>query len=374
MSSRAGTGLDHAVTDLYADLRLSPMLRKLLGHSRRLVDAVAGSISVIDTRAGRYSKLAEVGVACQLGRTFSLDEGATGQAVARRRPVVIEDYGEVHSGHLPPGHPANRGAVAAVPIWWRGDVIGVNVAFAGRPRRFTSEEIDALDVLTQTAAGAMITAGTQDPSLARLIREHSYRGQEASGARTVVTEVGAVRPLSAAVADAALDIVASAERAAARRGPQPRLHVALVYRPDGLRLLVQDETGPLGEVAAPPLLPGDGRWHELLAVAGGAADVERVPGWGTLLRADIPYAPPAQPVEPPPEPSPLTRRESEVLVLLGRGLADREIAEELVLSPKTVEKHVGAVLRKTRTGSRTAAVMQALRSGWLRDEDTPGGR
>lgn len=43
------------------------------------------------------------------------------------------------------------------------------------------------------------------------------------------------------------------------------------------------------------------------------------------------------------------------------------MAEELLISPKTVEKHVGAVLRKTGTASRTAAVMCALERGWLSD-------
>jgi hypothetical protein len=57
--------------------------------------------------------------------------------------------------------------------------------------------------------------------------------------------------------------------------------------------------------------------------------------------------------------------------LLARGLSDRSIAHELLISPKTVEKHVGAVLRKTGTSSRTAAVMCALERNWL-DEGTHG--
>ena len=71
---------------------------------------------------------------------------------------MIDEYSAIAGRHLLPDHPANRGSVAAVPIWWRGEVIGVNVAFAGRRQRFTTAQIDRLEVLTQTAAGAILRA------------------------------------------------------------------------------------------------------------------------------------------------------------------------------------------------------------------------
>lgn len=48
----------------------------------------------------------------------------------------------------------------------------------------------------------------------------------------------------------------------------------------------------------------------------------------------------------------LTSREQEVCALLERGLSDKAIAAQLVISTKTVEKHVSAVLRKMRVRSR----------------------
>ena len=159
-----------AVADLYADLRVDPLLRRLLTHSRGLLGTVAGSVSVVDAARGHYNQIAENGVACRLGQSFPLDEGATGQAVARRRPVIIDDYSGLR-GHLPPDHPASKGAAAAVPLWWRGEVIGVNVAFAGRRRRFTTAEVDALELLTQSVAAAVVKAGAAVPALAGLLRE-----------------------------------------------------------------------------------------------------------------------------------------------------------------------------------------------------------
>ncbi|MBX9245632.1 hypothetical protein ICW40_12550 [Actinotalea ferrariae] len=257
-------------------------------------------------------------------------------------------------------------------MWWRGEVIGVNVAFAGRSRRFTAADVDALEVLTQSAAGAIVTAGRGEPSLARVIRDHARADGDPPGSRRVVTEVGDVRPVSREVTDTAVGLVVDADRAVGRGGSAPRLHVAIVHRPDGLRLLVHQEgvgDGPRGTAVV---------WHELRAVVEGGADVAEVPGWGTLLRADIPYGPAArtasEPRRSPAPTSPLTAREAEVLGWLAHGLGDREIADRLVLSRRTVEKHVAAVLRKTGTGSRTAAVVRALESGWLpAPGDTSGG-
>lgn len=243
------------------DGAVAGLLHRLIAASGSALDAAAGSVSIVDRSRDRYAKLAESGTACQLGRSFPLDEGVTGRAVARRRPVVLSSYGEIGVGHLPVGEAAHAGAVVAVPIWWRGDVVGVNVVFACRPRRFTVAEIDELELLTQAAVPGLVRAGVDEPSLVHLIR------RDADG------------------------------------DPSPD--------------------------------PSVGR---------GAADAAG---------------------------SPLTRREQETVALLARGLSNQQVASALVLSPKTVEKHVAGVLRKTGTSSRTAAVMAALARGWL---PRPGDR
>ena len=51
-------------------------------------------------------------------------------------------------------------------------------------------------------------------------------------------------------------------------------------------------------------------------------------------------------------PSTLTRREREIALLVARGLSNRGVAEELVISPATVARHVTNILTKLGFSSR----------------------
>ena len=64
-----------------------------------------------------------------------------------------------------------------------------------------------------------------------------------------------------------------------------------------------------------------------------------------------------------------TERELEVLGLAAKGLSNREIADHLCLSSRTIQAHLGTIFAKMDVGSRTEAVVQALRNGWLTLED-----
>jgi DNA-binding NarL/FixJ family response regulator len=55
----------------------------------------------------------------------------------------------------------------------------------------------------------------------------------------------------------------------------------------------------------------------------------------------------------------------EVLKLAARGKSNKEIAEELVLSVRTVEAHLGNIFNKLGVGSRTEAIIHALKKGWV---------
>jgi NarL family two-component system response regulator LiaR len=66
----------------------------------------------------------------------------------------------------------------------------------------------------------------------------------------------------------------------------------------------------------------------------------------------------------------LTKREMEVLKLAAQGLTNREIAGRLTISVRTVQGHLSHIFSKLGVGSRTEAVLYALREGRLTLEDT----
>lgn len=67
---------------------------------------------------------------------------------------------------------------------------------------------------------------------------------------------------------------------------------------------------------------------------------------------------------------PLSDREMEVLQEAARGLPNKDIARRLSLSVRTVHTHLGNIFSKLGVGSRTEAVLLALRNGWISLEDT----
>ena len=61
----------------------------------------------------------------------------------------------------------------------------------------------------------------------------------------------------------------------------------------------------------------------------------------------------------------MTRRERDVLVLLGDGLSNRAIAERLGISDHTVKFHVASILDKLGAAGRTEAVTLGVRRGLI---------
>ena len=96
------------------------------------------------------------------------------------------------------------------------------------------------------------------------------------------------------------------------------------------------------------------------------------------------YGTPAGTVAPPPDaegaagprpapaaasaPAVLTAREYEIAALIGRGLSNRAIADELVISPATVARHVANIFTKLGFGSRAQV------AAWLADAGAGEGR
>lgn len=109
-------------------------------------------------------------------------------------------------------------------------------------------------------------------------------------------------------------------------------------------------------------VPLEGRNHILL---------EEEPAWRrflaeahSFLGAGGPEPAAAAPRESFPE---LTPREAKVLDLIARGWSNDQIAENLVITPKTVRNHVSRVYDKLRVGSRAQAIVLAREAGLGRE-------
>ena len=59
----------------------------------------------------------------------------------------------------------------------------------------------------------------------------------------------------------------------------------------------------------------------------------------------------------------LSKRELDVLKALSRGLTNKKIAEELGVSPKTIDNHRTKLLKKMEVNSTAALLMAAIRNG-----------
>jgi two-component system, NarL family, response regulator LiaR len=74
-------------------------------------------------------------------------------------------------------------------------------------------------------------------------------------------------------------------------------------------------------------------------------------------------------VRAPESPEALTKREAEVLKLVARGKANKQVARELFIDEKTVKSHVHSILSKLNVKSRTQAALYAVRVGLVAVDD-----
>jgi two-component system, NarL family, response regulator LiaR len=69
----------------------------------------------------------------------------------------------------------------------------------------------------------------------------------------------------------------------------------------------------------------------------------------------------------------LSPREIEVIRLAARAMSNRDIAEQLGLSMRTVKAHLSNIFNKMRCGSRTEAIVKGFREGYITLDDVPQG-
>ena len=67
----------------------------------------------------------------------------------------------------------------------------------------------------------------------------------------------------------------------------------------------------------------------------------------------------------------LSQREMEIIKLVTRGLSNKDIADQLFISMRTVQHHLGSIFSKLGVGSRTEAVVRVLKEGRVTLDDMP---
>jgi NarL family two-component system response regulator LiaR len=65
----------------------------------------------------------------------------------------------------------------------------------------------------------------------------------------------------------------------------------------------------------------------------------------------------------------LTGRETVILKMAAKGMSNTDIGRELHLSVRTIESHLGSIFNKLGVGSRTEAVIKAMKKGWFTLEE-----
>ena len=153
-------------------------------------------------------------------------------------------------------------------------------------------------------------------------------------------------------------------RVHARLGGQPELALRVFAIADLLRAAIKSPR--------PPGEQDDARYLSELETTLGASTFgavwaeARALGPESVIRQALASEPPPAPVAPPvlrgPTARPLSDREREVAVLIARGLTNREIGEELVLSARTVDAHVDHIRAKLKVRGR------AQIAAWVTDQ------
>ncbi|HET9309816.1 MAG TPA: response regulator [Actinomycetota bacterium] len=160
------------VEDLAGEFSLQPLLERILRRSTELLGTDAGSICLVDQSSGTYRKEADIGVSCQSGKVFPLDEGVTGSVVASGGPVIFDDYSKVPGGHVSEEDRATLRGVIGVPIRWRGEIVGACVVFSRDPERvFRAEDAEMLEVFANHAAIAITNARLHEAAEANAMAE-----------------------------------------------------------------------------------------------------------------------------------------------------------------------------------------------------------
>ena len=227
-----------------------------------------------------------------------------------------------------------------------------------------SEAALAAELIERALASGPPDEHLRAPLLSQLVDARIAMGDHADAASTSarLTEIarGQMSPyLQALAAAARARVCVATGEGDAREGLHQALSLYAAARTPVEVAAVRLELARLSAPQRPTVAVAEA--GAALVVFEAVGDRRRADEASALLRSLGATGPPG-----PKRRTPLTRREEEVLDLLGHGLTNTEIGERLFISPKTAEHHVGRILSKLGLRSRTEAAAYITRARVVR--------
>jgi DNA-binding NarL/FixJ family response regulator/signal transduction histidine kinase len=143
-------------SDLVGEFDVDLLLERILTRAVSLLSCESGSISLVDERAGTYTKKVDLSVGCQAGTTFPIAEGVTGEIVRTRGVVIFDEYAKVTAGHIRREDPRWSSPVIGVPILRSDEIVGACVVFSAEPGHvFTTDDIALMELFADHAGLAL---------------------------------------------------------------------------------------------------------------------------------------------------------------------------------------------------------------------------
>jgi DNA-binding CsgD family transcriptional regulator len=350
-----GTAARLPLAELDGDLQLAGWIATSGRLTASLVVAARGRLE-IDPVAERAAKLITMLAAARARRVDHDPSPGTlafSRAVSQERERVRAELNSRHAATLSGLLQTLRTATWAGGSRTAPPAVSEAIDLASRALL----DLEALNTLHDESDRAHLRAAFAET-------ETEVRGIVHAGRLRVFAdlEAGDEVQVPRAIAQAARIVTTSAALRAACRPGADKLRVLWRLTSSTLAVTVSDNgTGPaMGE--------SSGKLAEIERRIGGLdaeLELDSRPQWGTTLTCRLPLHDFATSPETPAVKrlATLRDREREVLELMIAGLRNREIAERLFISVRTVKFHVSNVLRKLDVDSRTAAIALAHSAG-----------